>query len=138
MFSTRWFRILKALTTRTRFAETRNPRAQHRPLALGARDRARCPEAQHLANGAAQGYESLARWAEQHAIGSIIPLDLLRSELQRRSAKLDESETEDEKRERETLDESIQAEERRNAVSPPITKDQKLLELYDRRGMGRR
>jgi hypothetical protein len=85
-----------------------------------------------------RGYESLARWAEQHAIGSIIPLDLLRSELQRRSAKLDESETEDEKRERETLDESIQAEERRNAVSPPITKDQKLLELYDRRGMGRR
>jgi hypothetical protein len=61
---------------------------------------------------------------------------LLKAELQRRSAKLDESETEDEKRERESLDEAVRAEERRNAAVPPITKDQKLLELYDRRGMG--
>jgi hypothetical protein len=85
-----------------------------------------------------RSYESLSRWAEQHAIGSTVPLDLLKAELQRRSAKLDESETEDERRERESLDEAIRAEERRNIATPPITKDQKLLELYDRRGMGRR
>jgi hypothetical protein len=85
-----------------------------------------------------RSYESLSRWAEQHAIGSTVPLDLLKAEFQRRAAKLDESETEDEKRERESLDEAIAAEERRAASGPPITKDQKLLELYDRRGMGRR
>jgi hypothetical protein len=85
-----------------------------------------------------RSYESLSRWADQHAIGSTVPFDLLKAELQRRSAKLDESETEDEKRERQSLDEAIRADERRNAVMPPITKDQKLLELYDRRGMGRR
>jgi hypothetical protein len=85
-----------------------------------------------------RSYESLARWAEQHAIGSTVPLELLKAELQRRSAKLDHSETEDEKRERESLDEAIRVDERRNAAMPPITKDQRLLELYDRRGMGRR
>jgi hypothetical protein len=69
-----------------------------------------------------RGYESLLRWAEQHAIGSTIPLDLLKAELQRRSAKLDESETEDEKRERESLDEAVRAEERRNAAVPPATR----------------
>jgi hypothetical protein len=68
----------------------------------------------------------LSRWAEQQSIGSTVPLDLLKSEVQRRSAKLDESETADEKRERESLDEAIRAEERRSAALPPITKDQKL------------
>ena len=85
-----------------------------------------------------RSYESLSRWAEQHSIGSTVPLDLLKAELQRRSTKLDESETEDEKRERESLDEAMKGEERRNAATASITKDQRLLELYDRRGMGRR
>jgi hypothetical protein len=58
--------------------------------------------------------------------------------LQRRSATLDETETEDEKRERESLDEAIRVEERRTAAMTPVTKDQKLLDFHDRRGIGRR
>jgi hypothetical protein len=82
--------------------------------------------------------ESLTRWIEQRATAGAVSIDDLRAELRRRSTLLDESETEDEQRERESLDRAVQDEERRTASAPPTTKDQRLQELYDRRGMGRR
>jgi hypothetical protein len=82
--------------------------------------------------------ESLARWAEQFASVGAVPVEDLLAELRRRSTKLDESETEDEQRERESLDRDIREADRRVVSGPAVTKDQRLFEVYDRRGMDQR
>jgi hypothetical protein len=86
-----------------------------------------------------RSYESLARWAETAAAtGNAITIDQLRAELARRSTLLDESETEDEKEEREQLDASIAAEVRRTAAVLQPSMAEKIQTLYTTRGMGRR
>jgi hypothetical protein len=86
-----------------------------------------------------RSYESLARWAETAAAaGNAITIDQLRTELARRSTLLDESETADEKEEREQLDVAIAANERRAAAALQPSMAEKIQDLYSTRGMGRR
>ena len=85
---------------------------------------------------AQRGHASLAPWSEDDEIGTTVPLEL-QAELQRRSVKLDELETEDEQAERAELDRAIADEERAAKVVAGPSTAERIQDLYGRRGTER-